>query len=310
MPAAMRRNPAVEEIVRTNPLRPARGSLPGRPPRSPARSASCSTSSCSGARGHHRRHARLPGHPHGKPAGPSPTRLSRASRLRDKRIPASASLEVLSRSTSPRGRRTRPRCAWPRSCGAPSRHSTTVDFIGIEHESSGAPSAMDAIRFVFSISAPVPNMAAARSSCRTRDRQGLAVARSQPRETVSEALDRQHCRDRHGNRSGIGLDLCLIEQGRLKLGTDLLPSSSTAPTISIQDAENLEAAYRCFEQLVSAETKFAAGLLPKWAALQLAAAGDGYRYRPPQARRKRWLWPYRPCRWAPPAPARTALTAS
>lgn len=154
----------------------------------------------------------------------------------------------------------------------------TVDFIGIEHESSGAPSPMDAIRFVFSISAGPEYGSVAIELQNTATGRVLLSRVLNPHETLSQALDDSIAAIATATVPASGSIYAFIEQSGLNSGLVSCLLLNDAYYLD-QDAENLEAAYRCFEKLVSTDTKSPL-VYSEMASLQLAAASDGYRYPP------------------------------
>ncbi len=154
----------------------------------------------------------------------------------------------------------------------------TVDFIGIEHESSGVPSPMDAIRFVFSISAGPEYGSVAIELQNTATGRVLLSRVLNPHETLSQALDDSIAAIATATVPASGSIYAFIEQSGLNSGLVSCLLLNDAYYLD-QDAENLEAAYRCFEKLVSTDTKSPL-VYSEMASLQLAAASDGYRYPP------------------------------
>ncbi len=167
----------------------------------------------------------------------------------------------------------------------------TVDFIGIEHERSGAPSPMDAIRFVFSVSAGPEYGSVAIELQNTATGKVLLSRVLNPVETVSEALDDSIAAIATATVPASGSIYAFIEQNGLNSGLISCLLLNGAYYLD-QDAENLEAAYRCFEKLVSAETKSPL-VYSEMAALQLAAVGDGYRYPPAASQEEALALAYR-----------------
>lgn len=152
----------------------------------------------------------------------------------------------------------------------------TVDFIARDYRAGGPPSAEDAIRFVFDVSPGMVQGTVVLDLQNARTGKVLLSRVLSSAETASPALDDGIADILSATIPVSGTIYAYIEQNALQSGLISCLLLNDDYYLD-QKAENHEAAYRCFENLVAEDAKSPL-VYSELAALHLEAVTDGYDY--------------------------------